>query len=143
MLSGVARHLQPLGARRLERFGRPRAEDESESERPQAILQPAEVVALPVRAKLVCLSRDVEAIDDPRVVALEFDQPRPRAVRLESQSFLLWREIGEAASPRQRTAGQFSYLCLWYCFLASALLCCAIFVSLEARTCKEQQYVSL
>jgi hypothetical protein len=45
--------------------------------------------------------RDVEAVDDPRVVALELKQARPRAVRLKSHPLFLRREVDEPASPHR------------------------------------------
>ena len=55
----------------------------------QALLEPGEVVALAARGLLVELGREVEAVDDPGVVALQLEEAHPGGVGLQGQRLFL------------------------------------------------------
>ena len=52
-----------------------------------------------VSAPLIHLGGDVESVDNPGIVALQFKQTHPGAVSFQSQFFLLRFEVNQAASP--------------------------------------------
>jgi hypothetical protein len=99
VLVGLAGDEEALGAGGGEGIGGAGAVDEAEVEGEEALLEPAEIVVLAMGHELEHAGGEVEAVDDPGVVALEFEEAGPGGVGLQGHRFFLRLEIDEAAAP--------------------------------------------
>src|SRR3989338_9028094 len=101
VLTRISRDFKRFFTSSRERGGFPSAQDEPDIEGQESFLQPAEVIAFPIPLELVRLRRQVEPVNDPRIVALEFEHANPCLVRLHCELLFGWFEIDQAASPRK------------------------------------------
>jgi hypothetical protein len=96
---GLAGDEEAFGAGGGEGAGGAGAVDEAEVEGPEALFEPAEVVVLAVGHELEHAGGEVEAVDDPGVVALEFEEAGPGGVGFHGLRFFVRLEVDEAAAP--------------------------------------------
>jgi len=99
VLRRISRNLQALLARFRHRFGASRAQNDMKAEREQAVFEPGKIIVPPPVDHLVDLSGKMEPIDDPRIVALEFEELHPGFIRLSCAGFFLRLEVDESATP--------------------------------------------
>ena len=95
----VARNFEAFGARGFKGIRRAREQDNVKAKRGEAFFKPAEVVILVVGFELIGAGGDVKAVNDPRVIALQFKQARPGGVGFHRQRFLLRLKVDRAAPP--------------------------------------------
>src|SRR3989304_8405664 len=99
VLRRISRNLQALLARFRHRFGASRAQNDMKAEREQAVFEPGKIIVPPPVDHLVDLSGKMEPIDDPRIVAFEFEELHPGFIRLSCAGFFLRLEVDESATP--------------------------------------------
>ena len=63
------------------------------------MFEPMEIIILGIRLQLVCARRDVKAIDDPRIIALQFKHPCPGRIGFHRKRFFMWLKVDEPAPP--------------------------------------------
>ena len=74
--------------------------DDAELQREQLLFQPREIID-PSERRLMRNRRNVKAIDNPRVIFLQREQMRPRAVDIHRFLFFFRIEIDKTATPRE------------------------------------------
>ena len=75
------------------------AEDEAEVEGAEAVFEPAEIIMDAAGHELDHAGGEMEAVDDPGVVALEFEEAGPGGEGFHGEGFFVGFEIDEAAAP--------------------------------------------
>ena len=89
ILRRVAEDLEASRARCRKGLQCPSHEDQVETDGIQPLLEPAERVVSPLGLELIGTGGDVEAVDDPRVVALQLEEPGPGVIRLHGPALLV------------------------------------------------------
>src|SRR5574340_1836100 len=76
-----------------------------EAQRQQPFLEPTEVVIPVVQLDLACPFREMKAVNNPRIIALELENPRPGVIGFHGEGFLVRLEIDRPAPSREISKG--------------------------------------
>jgi len=99
ILGRIPRNPQPLFTGFSHRFGAPRTENYVKPEGDQTIFKPGEIIVPASLDHLIDLSGEMEAVDNPGVVALKFEESHPGSVGFHCLVLFTWLEVDQAAAP--------------------------------------------
>jgi len=99
ILRRIARYLEPFAARVLKRIGPPGAEHDMESQVIEPLFEPAEIVLPAVCPELIKLGGDMEPVNYPGIILLQFKEAHPGAVGLQGPLFLVGLKIYKPPAP--------------------------------------------